>query len=91
MFDFEANDILGADCFTRVNENQETETLFRENYTIDELKTMNFIGKEQPLIKKDGVVIIRDGTVVRRYNAKTRSWEFMFIPRYPEFGRKEKR
>lgn len=82
MFEFTANSILGAKRFVGVNENQEIETLLRENYTIEELESMQFIGKEQPLIKRNGVIIIRDGTVVRRYNAKNGNWEFMFIPRY---------
>lgn len=82
MFEFAASSILGAKHFVGVNENQETETLLRQNYTIEELESMQFVGKEQPLIKRNGVIFIRDGTVVRRYNAKSGNWEFMFIPRY---------
>ena len=82
MFEFAANSILGAKRSVGVNENQEIETLFRENYTIEELESMQFVGEEQPLIKRNGVIIIRDGTVVRRYNAESGNWEFMFIPRY---------
>lgn len=82
MFEFAASSILGAKRFVGVNENQETEALLRQNYTIEELESMQFVGEEQPLIKRNGVIFIRDGTVVRRYNAKSGNWEFMFIPRY---------
>lgn len=82
MFEFAASSILGAKRFVDVNENQETETLLRQNYTIEELESMQFVGEEQPLIKRNGVIFIRDGTVVRRYNAENRNREFMFIPRY---------
>ena len=34
MFEFAASSILGAKRFVGVNENQETETLLRQNYTI---------------------------------------------------------
>ena len=33
------------------------------------------------LINKDGVKIVRDGTVIRRTNTETRKTEFLFIPR----------
>ena len=36
---------------------------------------------EEGVIKKDGVKIIRDGTVIRRTNTETRKTEFLFIPR----------
>ena len=78
MFEFAASSILGAKRFVGVNENQETETLLRQNYTIEELESMQFVGEEQPLIKRNGVIFIR----VRRYNAKSGNWEFIFIPRY---------
>ena len=42
---------------------------------------MNFVGKEKPVINKDGVKIVRDGTAIRRTNAETRKTEFLFIPR----------
>lgn len=71
MFEFAASSILGAKRFVGVNENQETETLLRQNYTIEELESMQFVGEEQPLIKRNGIIFIRDGTVVRRYNAKS--------------------
>ena len=64
MFEFAASSILGAKRFVDVNENQETETLLRQNYTIEELESMQFVGEEQPLIKRNGVIFIRDGTVV---------------------------
>lgn len=82
MFKFAADAILGTKAAVGINENQEIETFHRENYTIEELEAMHFVGKEQPLIKRSGVIIIRDGTVVRKYNAQSKSWEFMFIPRY---------
>ena len=57
------------------------EWLHRDNYTVEELELMNFVGDEKPVIKKDGVKIIRDGTVIRRTNTETRKTEFLFIPR----------
>ena len=59
MFEFAASSILGAKRFVGVNENQETETLLRQNYTIEELESMQFVGEEQPLIKRNGVMRIR--------------------------------
>lgn len=58
-----------------------SEWLHRDNYTVEELELMNFVGDEKPVIKKDGVKIIRDGTVIRRTNTETRKTEFLFIPR----------
>lgn len=43
---------------------------------------MHFVGEEKPVIKKDGVKIIRDGTIIRKHNVKTGKYEFLFVPRY---------
>lgn len=46
MFEFAASSILGAKRFVGVNENQETETLLRQNYTIEELESIHVLNKK---------------------------------------------
>ena len=79
---FEARSTLGSEAVPVFDDDGElTEWLHRDNYTVEELELMNFVGNEKPVIKKDGVKIIRDGTVIRRTNTETRKTEFLFIPR----------
>ena len=82
MDEFEAKNVLGSIVIPALDEVAESvEWLRRDNYTIEELECMHFVGEEKPVIKKDGVKIIRDGTVIRRTNTETRKAEFLFIPR----------
>lgn len=82
MDEFEAKNVLGSIVIPALDEVAESvEWLRRDNYTIEELECMHFVGEEKPVIKKDGVKIIRDGTVIRRTNTETRKTEFLFIPR----------
>lgn len=82
MNKFEARSTLGSEAVPVFDDDGElTEWLHRDNYTVEELELMNFVGNEKPVIKKDGVKIIRDGTVIRRTNTETRKTEFLFIPR----------
>ena len=82
MDKFEARSTLGSKAVPVFDDDGElTEWLHRDNYTVEELELMNFVGNEKPVIKKDGVKIIRDGTVIRRTNTETRKTEFLFIPR----------
>ena len=78
MNKFEARSTLGSEAVPVFDDDGElTEWLHRDNYTVEE----NFVGKEMPVINKDGVKIVRDGTVIRRTNTETRKTEFLFIPR----------
>ena len=80
MNKFEARSTLGSEAVPVFDDDGElTEWLHRDNYTVEELELMNFVGDEKPVIKKDGVKIIRDGTVIRRTNTETRKTEFLFI------------
>lgn len=82
MNEFKARSTLGSEAVPVFDDDGElTEWLHRDNYTVEELELMNFVGDEKPVIKKDGVKIIRDGTVIRRTNTETRKTEFLFIPR----------
>lgn len=82
MDEFEAKNVLGSIVIPALDEVAESvEWLRRDNYTIEELECMHFVGEEKPVINKDGVKIVRDGTVIRRTNAETRKTEFLFIPR----------
>lgn len=82
MNEFKARSTLGNEAVPVFDDDGElTEWLHRDNYTVEELGLMNFVGDEKPVIKKDGVKIIRDGTVIRRTNTETRKTEFLFIPR----------
>lgn len=82
MNKFEARSTLGSEAVPVFDDDGElTEWLHRDNYTVEELELMNFVDKEKPVINKDGVKIVRDGTVIRRTNAETRKTEFLFIPR----------
>ena len=82
MNEFKARSTLGSEAVPVFDDDGElTEWLHRDNYTVEELELMNFVGDEKPVIKKDGVKIIRDGTVIRRANTETRKTEFLFIPR----------
>lgn len=82
MNEFEAKNVLGGIVIPALDEVAESvEWLRRDNYTIEELECMHFVGEEKPVVKKDGVKIIRDGTVIRRTNTETRKTEFLFIPR----------
>lgn len=82
MDEFEAKNVLGSIVIPALDDVAESvEWLRRDNYTIEELECMHFVGEEKPVIKKDGVKIIRDGTVIRRTNTETRKTEFLFIPR----------
>lgn len=83
MDEFEAKNVLGSIVIPALDEVAESvEWLRRDNYTIEELKSMHFVGEEKPVIKKDGVKIIRDGTIIRKHNTKTGEHEFLFVPRY---------
>lgn len=78
MNKFEARSTLGSEAVPVFDDDGElTEWLHRDNYTVEELELMNF----EPVINKDGVKIVRDGTVIRRTNTETRKTEFLFIPR----------
>lgn len=82
MNEFKARSTLGSEAVPVFDDDGElTEWLHRDNYTVEELELMNFVGKEKPVINKDGVKIVRDGTVIRRTNAETRKTVFLFIPR----------
>lgn len=82
MNEFKARSALGSEAVPVFGDDGElTAWLHRDNYTVEELELMNFVGDEKPVIKKDGVKIIRDGTVIRRTNTETRKTEFLFIPR----------
>lgn len=82
MNEFKARSALGSEAVPVFGDDGElTAWLHRDNYTVEELELMNFVGKEKPVINKDGVKIVRDGTVIRRTNAETRKTEFLFIPR----------
>lgn len=82
MNEFKARSTLGSEAVPVFDDDGElTEWLHRDNYTVEELELMNFVGDEKPVIKKDGVKVIRDGTVIRRTNTETRKTEFLFIPR----------
>ena len=81
MDEFEAKNVLGSIVIPALDEVAESvEWLRRDNYTIEELECMHFVGEEKPVIKKDGVKIIRDGTIIRKHN--TGKYEFLFVPRY---------
>lgn len=82
MNEFKARSALGSEAVPVFGDDGElTAWLHRDNYTVEELELMNFVGDEKPVIKKDGVKIIRDGTVIRRTNTETRKAEFLFILR----------
>ena len=82
MDEFEAKNVLGSIVIPALDEVAESvEWLRRDNYTIEELECMHFV-EEKPVIKKDGVKIIRDGTIIRKHNTKTGEYEFLFVPRY---------
>ena len=71
MDEFEAKNVLGSIVIPALDEVAESvEWLRRDNYTIEELECMHFVGEEKPVIKKDGVKIIRDGTIIRKHNTR---------------------
>ena len=56
MNKFEARSTLGSEAVPVFDDDGElTEWLHRDNYTVEELELMNFVGKEKPVINKDGV------------------------------------
>ena len=56
MDEFEAKNVLGSIVIPALDEVAESvEWLRRDNYTIEELECMHFVGEEKPVIKKDGV------------------------------------
>lgn len=60
MNKFEARSTLGSEVVPVFDDDGElTEWLHRDNYTVEELELMNFVGNEKPVVKKDGVKIIR--------------------------------
>lgn len=90
MNEFEAKNVLGGIVIPALDEVAESvEWLRRDNYTVEELECMCFVGDEKPIIKKDGVKIIRDGTVIRKHNTETGEYEFLFVPRYAKNEKKE--
>lgn len=77
MNEFKARSTLGSEAVPVFDDDGElTEWLHRDNYTVEELELMNFVGDEKPVIKKDGVKIIRDGTVIRRTTLKQEKLNF---------------
>lgn len=90
MDEFEAKNVFGSIVIPALDEVAESvEWLRRDNYTIEELECMHFVGEEKPVIKKDGVKIIRDGTIIRKHNIKTGEYEFLFVARYAKNEERE--
>lgn len=53
MDEFEAKNVLGSIVIPALDDVAESvEWLRRDNYTIEELECMHFVGEEKPVIKK---------------------------------------
>lgn len=53
MNEFEAKSTLGSEVVPVFDDDGElTEWLHRDNYTVEELELMNFVGDEKPVVKK---------------------------------------
>ena len=76
MNKFEARSTLGSEAVPVFDDDGElTEWLHRDNYTVEELELMNFVGKEKPVINKDGVTT-GQGISYHQYNFPINLYHF---------------